>query len=102
MGWESRGNGRYYYRKRKVAGRVISEYAGAILDGRLMEQLDQDARQKATIRRKAWQTLKDREKAIDQQINEITNAVNNYVAGFLLVSGHHLHKRQWRKQRGNR
>src|SRR4051812_45125771 len=29
MGWERRGKGWYYYRKRKVGRRVVSEYVGA-------------------------------------------------------------------------
>lgn len=28
MGWERRGNGYYYYRKRREGHRVISEYVG--------------------------------------------------------------------------
>ena len=29
MSWEQRGNRRYYFRKRRQAGRVVSEYVGA-------------------------------------------------------------------------
>src|SRR3954462_8974309 len=29
MSWERRGNGWYYYRRRKVGGKVVSEYIGA-------------------------------------------------------------------------
>jgi hypothetical protein len=93
----------YYYRNRRQGNKVVSEYGGGGYEGLLIEQLDQNERHKAELRRKAWQTIKAREKALDQRINEIVSAADDYVTALMLVSGHHLHKRQWRKIRnGNR
>ncbi len=98
MAWK---NG-FYYRNRRQGNKVVSEYVGGGYVGMLMEQLDQDARQKAEIKRKAWATIKDREKALDKMVDDISDAVDDYVTALMLVSGYHLHKRQWRKQRGDR
>ena len=40
MPWEKRSNNRYYYRRRKVGGRVIAEYVGSGVLADLAAYLD--------------------------------------------------------------
>ena len=39
MGWEKRGNGLYYYRKKRMGQRVVSEYMGTGLFGSIVFQI---------------------------------------------------------------
>jgi len=99
MALESRGSGQYYYRKRRVGSRVISEYLGTGYSAHLMQMLDAYERQEATEKRQAWQATVDADKALDAQLDEVTEAVNAVTSAVMLVNGYHQHRRQWRKRR---
>jgi hypothetical protein len=95
MGWETRGTGRYYYHKRKVNGKAVSEYIGAGDGAVLMALMHQEEAHK----RKAWQAVKHEQARLDKEIDELRDQVQTVVAALLLVAGYHQHKRMWRKQR---
>ena len=99
MSWETRGSKQYYYRRRKVNGRVIGEYVGSGYLGEFVAQADEHERQEAQQKRQAWQATVDAEKQLDGLIDEVTEAMNVYADALMLATGHHQHKRQWRKQR---
>ena len=95
MAWEKRGNKRYYYRKRRQGGRVVSEYVGA---GELAEtcaQLDALERQLRQAERQRLQELR----ALDAQLNHVCDLIRALTYAALLTTGHHTHKGQWRKKR---
>ena len=100
MALESRGKKSYYYRKRRVGQRVISEYVGGGMAGEFAEMSDSDDRQKADLRRRAFQELQRRDATIDKEIDDIGTQVKALVQAALLVTGYHQFKRTWRKQRG--
>ncbi len=95
MAWEQRNNRRYYYRKRRVGRRVVSEYVGS---GELAEMaaalraLERDSR---LARRRRWAAIR----AFDAQVDRACDLVQALAHGALLVTGHRLHKGQWRKSR---
>ena len=99
MSWETRGNKQYYYRRRKVDGRVIGEYVGGGLIGVFVEQADDERRQEATEKRQAWQDTVEADKELDAMLDEVTEAVNAYAGALMLATGHYQHKRQWRKKK---
>lgn len=99
MAIESRGTGQYYYRKKRIGSRVVSEYCGAGYVGELMQMVDDQDRQEAQERRQAWQDTVDADKELDAQLDEVTALVNAYAGALMLASGYHQHRRQWRKQR---
>jgi hypothetical protein len=90
----------FYYRSRRQGNKVVSEYVGGGYVGLLMEQLDQDERYKAEIKRNAWQTAQAEQAAIDAQIDAVGAAVAALVDAQLLSNGYHKHKREWRRKRG--
>ena len=102
MGWEARGSGRYYYRKYKQGGKVISQYAGAGYAALLSEQLTKAASLDAEYKRQAWAAIKEEEDRLDKIVEEIGAVSQQLVTAILLVTGHHQHKRQWRKIRNGR
>jgi len=95
MAWEQRGNRRYYYRKRRAGRRVVSEYVGS---GELAEAaaaLRVLKRESRLARRRRWAAIR----AFDAPVDRACDLVQALASGLLLVTGHRLHKGQWRKTR---
>ena len=101
MGWETRGSGTYYYRKRKVNGRVVNEYIGTGLTARYVAANEAEAR-----RKRVAATAKEREEratmaAREADLDAFCNLTDALVAAALLDAGYRRHHRgEWRKQRG--
>jgi hypothetical protein len=95
MGWESRGNNKYYYRKKRVGGHVHSIYKGDATMGQASERADQRKRLKGIEDKiKLCEYMK-----FDQRINEVNDNLDLIVNSMLLISGYHIHKGAWRKKR---
>ena len=102
MGWERRRNGAYYYRARKVNGRVVKEYVGA---GPLAQALAaQDARTRAE--RRATSEVRRTERArlagVDAAVDASHEAVETLLRASLVLAGFHRHQRgEWRRRQGD-
>lgn len=99
MGWETRGNSRYYYRKARAAGRVVSEYVGAGLLAEAVagaDELERDERRRAAAE---WRAIVDADRRHAEALAEIDDLVKAAVAAVLIVNGYHTHRRQWRRAR---
>lgn len=100
MGIEQRRNGKlYYYKKKRVGNRVISEYVG----GGLVVDL---AQKRAEIERGQKQSERELQRIermsmaeIDKQIDDFSRIVDTLMQGELISKGFHQHKRQWRRRR---
>lgn len=99
MAREQRGNREYYYRKQRRGQRVISEYVGGGLVADIAEARDNIRRGHAAQRRAAWQAAKRAEEQFDAILGEVDAAVEPVVTALMLATGHHTHKRQWRRKR---
>ena len=96
MGWE-RG---YYYRVRKVNGRVVREYIGAGKVGELVAQMDALERERRGLEALKQRREKDEWKAIDADMKAVNERIDLAARAALLAAGFHLHKRgEWRKRR---
>ena len=100
MAWEKRGGSRYYYRKRRLNGRVISEYVGNGVVAEAMALLDQAERLERATEIEIWLNEKKRVHALAQQARDFEELVSALIGAAYLLTDHHQHKRgEWRRRR---
>src|SRR5690349_16103527 len=99
MGWESRRGRPYYYRKRRLGGKVVSEYLGAGLLGVVGSVLDAEDREEREEAEAAWRAERDRLDAAEAEIVEYCRAVEDVAWAALLAARCHQHRGQWRRGR---
>ena len=99
MGWEARRGRRYYYRAKKVGGRVVKEYVAA---GPLAELLAaHDARERAErlAAAEARRAERARLATIDGPAEVSHEAVEALLRASLVLAGYHRHQRgEWRRR----
>jgi hypothetical protein len=100
MGIETRNGRTYYYRKRRIGGRVVSEYVGCGLLAECAAGLDAEEQADRQERREKAQAERQRQEELDAQANRACAAVGAAVADALAVAGFHRHKGQWRRRHG--
>jgi hypothetical protein len=97
MAWETRGNQRYYYRARKVNGRVIKEYVGTGAAAEAAAAED-EARRIARAKRKSVSIEGDPLTSLMDSYLEFSDIFFN---GSLVASGYYRHHGgEWRRRRG--
>jgi len=101
MGWETRGNQRYYYHKQRLNGKVVSTYMGRGTAAELADGigiLTTDA-----LDSERWERRQQRDKWKAQDAAEQTafDTVEAVFQQAMIDAGYHRHKRgEWRKRRG--
>jgi hypothetical protein len=105
MAWETRGRGRrcYYYRAKKVGGRVIKEYIGGGELGEAIAALDllesharREQRQQQQACLEVWQRHLQ---AVHAPVRDFSAAVDETLSTVLSAAGYHRHARgEWRKK----
>jgi hypothetical protein len=99
MGWETRGNREYYYEKEWIDGKCVSTYRGSGEIASLIGQLELGRRLERRRERDIEMQRRAAERAIDEQINELSELNKSLLDALFLINGYHQHKRQWRKKR---
>lgn len=99
MPWEARGPNLYYYRKRRVDGRVVSRYVGPGILGVFAEVNDRERRCDAHDGRRAAEGQIRRWRTIDANLARFCECMEDIVAAALGRMGYHRHKGQWRRCR---
>ena len=97
MAWETRGSGRYYYRKERQGDRVISEYVGTGSLAQMIANLDETSRRELEHERQVLAKEQAAEMVMDRDIDHSGDIVRVMTHASLLVKGYHTHKGQWRK-----
>jgi hypothetical protein len=97
MAWETRcGRSRYYTRSRRVNGRVVREYVGGGIVGRLGAAVDAHRRAERADERAALAEL-------DALVEELDALAELVARAALIAAGYHQHARgPWRKRRTRR
>lgn len=98
MGWEIRGNNRYYYRKRWIDRRVVSEYIGAGELAEALAMLDEYDQQERVRLAAEWRTVVDDDRQQAETMAELEDLVRLAMTAVLIANGYHTHKRQWRRR----
>jgi hypothetical protein len=94
MGWERRGQHRYYIHKQRVHGRTVRRSLGH--GATAIAAADADTRRRQV--REAAQAERQHLTMLDQQLNEVAHLIERLVQATLLVAGYHQHHRsEWRK-----
>lgn len=99
MAWETRGRGAYYYRSRRVGGRVVHEYRGngphAVLED-LEAEAERAARQAEREAVRAHHAMLG---AVGDSLDEHLALARDEAARLLKRLGFHEHRGQWRRRR---
>jgi hypothetical protein len=96
MAWE-RG---YYYRVRKVGGRVVREYVGKGPLAEATARLDHVKWMRRRIEALDLRDEKDEHAALEAEVKALSEQAEHAARAALLAAGYHQHKRgPWRKRR---
>jgi hypothetical protein len=100
VGWEIRERGGpYYTRSRRMEGRVVREYLGAGLVGRLSAEADRIKRERVEAEKVRHKRELEHLEALVSPAAELAEAAEVLVRDELLASGYHKHKGEWRRER---
>lgn len=99
MAWETRGNNRYYYQKKRVAGKVVSEYVGRGVMAREIALMDLEEKKERYDRNRVMRQQEEEFGLFNQQVVQLSSLVKGAVEIYFIVSGFHKHKGQWRRRR---
>lgn len=102
MSWETRGNNSYYYQKKRVNGKVVSEYVGKGFLAQEIALMDLAERQERNKEAEVMKKESTELKLLDQQVTQVTSFIKQLLEGVLIISGFHKHKGQWRKVRNGK
>jgi hypothetical protein len=102
VGWEARkrGAGSYYYRSVRSGDRVKKEYVGGGLLGQVAAKLDETERFRRKEEVAYWRAERERLERSATFLHELKEAAEILTRAYLVASGCHQHKGQWRRQRG--
>ena len=100
MGWEERRGRLYYYRSVREGKRVRKEYVGGEALGQLVAQIDELERLQRKEEEAFFKEERERLQRSAAFLQELEEAAEVLTRAYLLASGCHQYKSQWRKQRG--
>lgn len=99
MAWENRKGRRYYYRSRKVRGRVVREYVGTGEVAEVAARLDAEAANVRVLRRIERLRTQTELEELDAMLEQIDCKVNAIVSVAMTLAGFHWHRGEWRRIR---
>lgn len=100
MAWERRRNGTYYYRTRKVQGRVIKEYVGIGPVAEIAAERDALAREARAEENETQRRERAALLATEVPLEVFTDSLETLTRASLLLAGYHRHHGgEWRRRR---
>ena len=100
MGWETRKRGtrRYYTRSRRGDGRIVREYIGGGVLGRLAAQLDEVERRQREEEIAYWREERERFTENAAFVDELKEAAEILSQAYLIAAGFHKRRGEWRRR----
>src|SRR5471032_162253 len=99
MGWDVRGDRRYYCRFRKVGGKVVKEYVGWGAIGELGAAVDALERFERAAQKRDWRDFCATLEASDVPLEQFCELTDCLLRAALLAAGYHQHDRgAWRRR----
>jgi hypothetical protein len=99
MGWKTINGRRFYYKSRRVGGRVETTYFGAGEPASLMAQIDEYERLEKTADRQAEQEEREESDAEEKAVADWFDDVQAVADAAMAEAGFHKHRGQWRRKR---
>ncbi len=101
MAWEKRQRGGLYYtRTRKVNGKVVREYVGGGVLGKIAALEDEYERRRREEEAAFWKEEREQLEALVASVDELCDATETIARAVLLAAGFRRHNRgEWRRQR---
>ena len=100
VGWEERRGRPYYYRARKLGGRVVKEYVGTGPAADLAAEQDAAERRERAAARERARQIESREAPAVAALAELGRVLDGLAAAFLIGAGYRRHHRgEWRRRR---
>lgn len=102
MSWDTKTRGgKYYYRTRRVQGRVVKQYVGVGPLAEMAALLDEREREQRRTARLAIKKERERLALADGTLSEAKRWIDLLVWSALILCGWHNHHGTWRRRRGN-
>ena len=100
MAWERRKPGQYFYRSRRVGGRVVKDYFGKRAIGQLAADLAEEGRARRAEDTAALRTEQARPEALDRPPTTLDRACALLATAALTAGGYTRHNYGgWRRRR---
>src|SRR5687768_2176781 len=99
MGWEQRGNNRYYYKKERDGSRVKSTYVGRGEMAHMISKLESSSAELEKLMRARKLIEVQAQDRTEAAIDRAVELVQLFTEATLLTAGFHTHRRQWRRKR---
>jgi hypothetical protein len=99
MAWEERNGNYYYYLKERTGSCVRSVYVGKDETARLIDEFSSLRQCEEKQRREYERELRIFDERADRALDSHSELTEMLTVAALLASGHHTHKRQWRRKR---
>jgi hypothetical protein len=102
MGWHVVGTHQYYYRSKRVNGKVVRQYIGKGAVGELAAATADLRRLERTIEAIELNAEVDRLQQADVPLGELCESTDMLARAVLILAGYHRHDRgEWRKRHGH-
>lgn len=100
MSWEGRRKGKYYYRARRINGRVVKEYIGSGAEAEEAAKRDEEAREAARKRDEAFLEFKKENDKLEVMFQVVEICIKVLMEQTMTAAGYHrVNRGPWRKKR---